>query len=242
MLSLSPNITSLIIDIGANTDPLLPRLEDTGRTLTLAFEPITYNAIKLAPGRLQVIHAAVSDRAGIATMTLYNAQDRMQSSSLSSSTTGLGSHGHQVVPTIPLAAVLDAVPPKVRIELLKTDTQGHDFASLAATPAASLRRAAFVKTEVWLGRQNYAGVRNDLCRDFLPLMRGHGYQLQAVVRLDGSRVTRRGREEAFCADLGQRHGSGRPGSWTDEADAYWQLESTSEPIPSVGWDFAPPTR
>jgi len=242
-LSLPAGISSVIIDIGANTDPLLPRPEDTGSTLTLAFEPITFDKIRPAPGRLQVIRAAVSDRAGNATMTLYNARDRMQSSSLSASTTGLSGHGRLVVRTIPLAAVLDAVPPRVRIELLKIDTQGHDFSTLEATPVLTLRdRAAYLKTEVWLGRQNYAGVRNDLCRDFLPYLRRVGYALQAVVRFDGSLVTRKGREDEYCRAQERREGLGKPGFWQDEADAYWQLEQTSEKAPTVGWDFGAPHR
>ena len=154
---------------------------------------------------------------------------------------GLDGHGHRMVRIIPLVAVLDAVPPSVRIELLKIDTQGHDFSTLEATPALALRgRAAYLKTEVWLGRQNYAGVRNDLCRDFLPYLRRVGYALQAVVRFDGSLVTRKGKEDEYCKAQKPRVGEGKPGSWQDEADAYWQLEQTSEATPTVGWDFGAP--
>ena len=91
---------------------------------------------------------------------------------------------------------------------------------------------------MWLGRQNYEGVRNDLCADFLPFMRAAGYALQAVVRFDGMLVTRHGREDDYCRTLKQQGRHGKPGSWLDEADAYWQLEQTREVPPSVGWGRA----
>ena len=53
-LSLPAAIRRVILDVGANTDPLLPPTDDAG-ALTLAFEPITFGAIAPAPGRLHVL-------------------------------------------------------------------------------------------------------------------------------------------------------------------------------------------
>ena len=242
-LSLPAAIRRVILDVGANTDPLLPPADDAG-ALTLAFEPITFGAIAPAPGRLHVLPVAVAGFSGLATMRLYNQRDRMQSSSLSASRTGLSKHGERVVPVLALASLLQAVPPNVTIELLKTDIQGHDFATLSSVDASTLRRAPFIRAEVWLGaRQNYVGVRNDLCRDFLPHLSALGYELLAVVRFDGVLVTRQGKSERYCARQEQRKGAGAgaAGSWTDEADSYWRLASSRHLTPPrVGWDFATP--
>ena len=67
---LPPWTEQVIIDVGANTDPILPALSDSA-TLTLAFEPVVHNEIRPSK-QLMVVPAAVASADGLRTMGLYH--------------------------------------------------------------------------------------------------------------------------------------------------------------------------
>ena len=231
---LPPWTEQVIIDVGANTDPILPALSDSA-TLTLAFEPVVHNEIRPSK-QLMVVPAAVASADGLRTMGLYH--HGMVSSSLSKVTmSDMPLVGTRAIAVLALGTVLRAVPPNVTIALLKTDIQGHDFEAISSVPRSLLRRAPYLKTEVFLhGHSSYNGVQNDFCNDFVPHLTRAGYQLAALVGLETRRATMRGnpQAEAFCSQNRARQ-QNLPGALAFEADAYWVLEGTAQPPPSAGW-------
>ena len=231
---LPSTVTSVIIDIGANTDPILPRRGDR-TTMTLAFEPIVHDQIE--PSRqLMVVPAAVAATDELRTMRLYHRG--MVSSSLSRISTDMPRVGTRAVPVLALRTVLHAIPYNVSIALMKTDIQGHDFEALSSVESSLLWRAPYLKTEVFLhGHSEYLGVRNDFCDDFVPHLTQRGYRLVALVGLETKRATIRGNDQAakFCAQYGDRQHKTLPGALAFEADAYWKLEGSRQPAPTVGW-------
>ena len=96
MLALPEGVHRVVVDIGANIDPILPSEAQRGSMLTLAFEPITFDRIRPRPGLLHVVPSAVAATDGVATMRMYN-KDNLQSSSLATHK-GFGSMGERVVP------------------------------------------------------------------------------------------------------------------------------------------------
>lgn len=86
----------------------------------------------------------------------------------------------ECMPVLSLERLLVAVPRGVNIPLLKTDTQGCDFAVIRGASWPAVRRFARVIAEVYPERGAYAlpeGVFNDLERDWIPRMRRMGYRL-----------------------------------------------------------------
>lgn len=172
-------------------------------------------------------------------MELYDTGHGMESSSLSRANDRAlhGQHrGTIAAAVVTLSEVLDSIPVNVTVALLKTDMQGKDYAALASAGTA-LRRAPYLKTEVYLGgRSAYAGVRNDLCADFLPHLHGLGYRLTALVGLETRRATLRSSAEAeqYCRRVHQGESSAAH-ALAFEADAYWTLQGTRLPSPPAGW-------
>lgn len=93
---------------------------------------------------------------------------------------GPGPAGMDYVPVLSLEALLSAVPPHVSIPLLKTDTQGFDFAVIKSASPKSLRRVKKIITETYLTgieRTRYQNVHNDLKKDWIPYMKEVGFEL-----------------------------------------------------------------
>ena len=82
-------VSSLILNIGSNSDPIVPRPKDDPCVIAIAFEPMVPHTIKPHPA-LHVVAAAVTGEdntttgGGLATMRFYN--DNGISSSLSTPT------------------------------------------------------------------------------------------------------------------------------------------------------------
>ena len=69
-------------------------------------------------------------------------------------------------PFFSLQDVLDSISPDFRIPYLKMDLQGFDFTAICSAGPA-LQRVERIMCEVWLGGYcSYAGVKNDLARDW----------------------------------------------------------------------------
>jgi hypothetical protein len=183
LLRFPPGVRNVILNIGANKQPLLPRREDGPCTMAIAFEPMVPDIIKPHP-RLQVIPAAITSSPGLGTMVYMN------NVGASSSLSPPGSKSHwnndperdgalKFVPILSLRNVLDSIPSDVKIDFLKTDMQGHDFAAISASgDALAQRQVPRVWTEVWYDDvSSYQGVHNDLCRDWIPFMESIGYEL-----------------------------------------------------------------
>jgi len=206
-LNLPPAIRRLHINVGPNTSPLVPPPGDPS-TGVLAVEAQLAIAARLRdsharryPDRFFVIPAALAGEGGVGfgSLSVYNKDG--QSSSLavtadtakfaaarSGGTSGAIGRGVEFVPVLTLPRLLAAVPPRVAIPLLKTDTQGFDFAVVAAADRATLRRVHTVVAEVYRRAGDYvlpAGVSNDLHADWVPHMRAMGYRLLNVTGLGG---------------------------------------------------------
>jgi hypothetical protein len=182
MLSSLTGVTRLYMNIGSNVDPVMA--PSAKGTATISFEPVVGCSIKPALG-LHVIHAAVSDENGFASIGVYNAGGL--SSSLAEPAPALSARldanpafrkPPKLVPMVAMTSVLGALPPPpLELWFLKTDMQGYDFKALGSA-GPRLRRASFLVTEVWVFSRDggsYAGVRNDYCRDWLPYMLGLGF-------------------------------------------------------------------
>lgn len=190
------------INIGPNLSPLLPP-EDKS-VVVLAIEANTAIANRLRedyqkryPNRFFVINVAVSGpplAGSIGKFTFYNSGG--QSSSLSKavinsswadtekfnpeSYVGPGAAGFDFVAVLSLQSILSAIPNNIVIDVLKTDTQGHDFAVIRSAVPAQLRRVRRIITETYLngmGKHRYKGVTNDLEKDWIPYMSSNGFFL-----------------------------------------------------------------
>ena len=185
-----PNRTRIVIDVGANKDPMIGR---NNQTATIAFEPVVHAQLLKAletprPGnpsgrlhllerRLHVVPAAISPSDAFATMVLNDHDAGGQTSSLSA----VASKGMHVsarttlrVPLLSLASVIELIPPRLMFWLLKTDMQGHDAPALKSLSPALLLRPCYIQAEVALhGVPSYAdGPGNDFCNDILPVFGG----------------------------------------------------------------------
>ena len=246
-----PNTTTnLIIDIGTNTDPQMP---GPGYAV-LGFEPVVHELIEKRHRHLHVARAAVSADDGVATMRVMGMQSRSRpsmSSSLSDGAAGAsgGWNGWAVprrrvqVAVLSLSRLLlELLPPRLTVWLLKTDMQGHDYGALASAPRAALRRAHYVQAEASLfGVPSFASPRgNDFCAQHVPLLQAAGFELHALRSswaykhvLHGPNAT----ADACRAGVGWLAANtstlriGRD----NEADGHWRRADTPLPRPPVSW-------
>lgn len=244
-------VTRLIIDVGANTDPIFP---PNNATATLALEPVVWEQIRKHP-RVVVVPAAVSATGGTASMAVLasrGGQAKAESSVLTfgANASALRAAGLRTlqVPLLPTTALLDAVPEAMDLWLFKTDAQGHDLALTAGAAPRALRRAHYVKNEVELepgGMASASGMQNasnDAC-DFASLMREHGFENLFLWSGRHSRpsLLARGADcranqipptaptiAQFCARRGSKHAPKPPRPW---GDVHWARNDTALPPP-----------
>lgn len=219
---------SVILNIGSNVDPIIPRPSDGPCAMAIAFEPIVPCQVPAHP-QLHVVAAAVGSSRGLATMTVMN--EVGVSSSLSKPATEAGWNGDpnrdgkkMVVPIFPFQDVLNSIPTNVGIDFIKTDMQGHDFAAVSGVgKSLAARGVPRLITEVYLDdTQTYEGVNNDLCRDWLPYMTSVGYELAYMNKFGSA-------EEAknFCKGMAKTNRTYKTG--LNEGDAFWRLTSVVSP-------------
>ena len=234
-------ISRIIIDIGANLDPIQSPGNDT---LVLAIEPVVHAGVRRRP-RLLVMPAAVSDSDGVAKMSVYLSRggaSRQEASFLSPALhiNGVSKTGSQLpVPLLSASRMFASIPKEMSVVLLKTDAQNHDFSIVRATGDA-LRRVRRIKNEVDLKAGvagGYVNQSNDICNDFMPYMSRRGFVLTCLItgRHSQQIVLARNPEhlEAFCSRrqrntgtrwantanvAGTNRSAGLPRWW---GDAYW---------------------
>jgi FkbM family methyltransferase len=235
-LDLPPFATSIVLNIGSNRDPILPKQSAGPCALTIAFEPIFPELIPHHP-QIFVVPAAVSDTASLATMYAYN--NHGASSSLSKPAqdsfwnSGKKNKGIKIVPVISMKDVLNSIPPNATIDFIQTDTQGYDFAIIRSSiQEIRQRNVKFLKTETWTDNTiTYKGVDNDLCQHWIPFMTEHGYELVGTVPHDRT-VNYMSHSDVMQSCQSQLHMTRQAG--LKEADALWKLSSLTEDIlPSV---------
>lgn len=226
----------VIINIGSNVDPILPRPIDGPCTTAIAFEPIAYTFIPPHPA-LRVVPAAVTggNRGAIAAMHTYNKKGL--SSSLSAASFSANWNRREtlrVVPTIPLKVVLESLQ-DYSIDLIMTDMQGHDFLAVSSVDLASFGVQRLI-TEVYMeDTVTYDGVRNDLCRDWLPEMTRQGYVYEGLsdaLYPPGKNYTHmQGDLAEACAPQLAHAPNPEPG--LSEQNAHWRLASITASTPST---------
>eukprot|EP00177_Eucheuma_denticulatum_P006536 GFKZ01011899.1.p1 GENE.GFKZ01011899.1~~GFKZ01011899.1.p1 ORF type:complete len:301 (-),score=28.54 GFKZ01011899.1:287-1189(-) len=208
LFTLPKGIKKIHLNIGANLTPLRPPKDDPS-TAVIVVEPNIGIAHYLREeyqkkryiNRFYVINCAIAGHplAGHFAMFHHYNKDAM-SSSLSKALQpggnlprfanrddfkptehyGPGPGGVDFVPVLSLESFLSAVPTDVKIEYLKTDTQGYDLNVIQSASRASLERVGKIMTETYLpgmARSRYEGVRNDLYRDWIPYMQQVGFAL-----------------------------------------------------------------
>ena len=141
-------------------------------------------AIPVRPN-LVVVAAAVAAYDGLGGMRRYN--EGGVSSSLHTAArrgewnanTTRGDGARVVVPVLALGKILESI--REDVFFLKTDMQGADFDAVSSVDRRLLRRVSFLATETWAeNARTYAGVANDLCRDWVPAMERAGFVLVHV--------------------------------------------------------------
>eukprot|EP00557_Chaetoceros_sp_GSL56_P009591 CAMPEP_0176495046 /NCGR_PEP_ID=MMETSP0200_2-20121128/10440_1 /TAXON_ID=947934 /ORGANISM="Chaetoceros sp., Strain GSL56" /LENGTH=445 /DNA_ID=CAMNT_0017892883 /DNA_START=95 /DNA_END=1433 /DNA_ORIENTATION=+ len=236
--------TPIILNIGSNLDPIVPRPKDDPCTvaMAMAFEPIEGHQIPPHPA-LHVIHAAVSYDSGWSAMNLYNKDGR--SSSLNQAS-HLASWSNQkrwnkdsskikIVPTISFRTILESLQ-EYDLQLIMTDMQGHDFKTVSSVGnllgKVGVRRLV---TEVYKDNiSTYKDSNNDLCMNWLPHMTSIGYVFEGLTKMMGDKETLldgyRNAEEVneTCAKSMKEHPVETVG--VSEYNAYWRLNSE----PTVG--------
>lgn len=237
------NISSLIVNIGANQNPIMPRTCDGPCAMSIAFEPIVPELIK--PHRqLRVIPAAVTgdDKGGIASMMIYN--ERGMSSSLSQASqkpwgeTQNANATEKFVPTIAMRTVLQSIPVSKAIDLLMTDMQGHDFVAVSSASDLLTARVKRLRTEVYYDDfVSYDNVHNDFCRDWLPFMTKLGYTYEGPPKVKKSQQIQFNatNAETVCAHLNEKNGQRRQYKvGIREMDALWRLSTLDPHLPLGG--------
>ena len=179
--------THIIMNIGSNLDPIIPRPSDDPCTVSIAFEPIVSHLIPKHPA-LHVIPAAVTgDSNGWSAMNIYNKDGRSSSLSKASYKDSWNKHSEvKLVPTISFQQVLESLK-GYEIDLILTDMQGHDFAAVSSV--GNLLAEVGVKrivTEVYKDKVfTYEGAQNDLCENWLPHMTKVGYVFEGLTKMSG---------------------------------------------------------
>lgn len=234
MLDLPPGTKTVILNIGSNLDPIVPRKTDGPCTSAIAFEPIVSCQIPKTHPRLQVVPAAIGATHGLATMTVMN--ESGQSSSLSKAATSSfwnnnpdrGDGQMKIVPVLPLRDVIQSIPSNVDIDFILTDMQGYDFMAIqSAGDFLAQRNVKRLKTEVYMDDTvTYVGVHNDFCRDWLPYMLSIGYEL---VHLSGSGYANKEQALESCSVTDGKKEEEKVQRLSvaglKEADALWRLSS-----------------
>ena len=177
-------ISRIIIDIGANLDPIQSPGNDT---LVLAIGPVVHAGIRRHP-RLLVVPAAVCRRRSRTATEWRTCQCTRR---------GVGPHGrrpppcHRLwilngvsktgsqlpVPLLSASRMFASILKEMSVVLLKTDMQNHDFSIVRATGNA-LRRARRIKNEVDPKAGvagGYVNQSNGICNDFMSYMSRRGF-------------------------------------------------------------------
>jgi hypothetical protein len=226
------NGTPIILNIGSNVDPIVPRSTDDPCTVALAFEPVVSHLIPPHPA-LHVIPAAVTGEGGWASMFMYNTKG--VSSSLSKpkekAVWNKGGGTVKIVPTISFQTILESLR-HYKIDLIMTDMQGHDFAAVSSV--GGLLKGLGVKrlvTEVYKDNiATYQGVKNDLCQDWLPHMTSIGYIFEGLteMRVNEEKILEgfRSAEEIqiSCKKTLEGRNVEAPKAEFFEYNAFWRLE------------------
>jgi hypothetical protein len=235
--NLGKNVSSLILDIGSNNNPIMPRQKDGPCALSIAFEPIVPQDIPPHP-QLRVFPLAVagnSSTVGLDAMIVYNkgASSSFSKVRYKSRWNQRENDGrNQVVSVVSIAFILHAVG-HYPIALLMTDLQGHDFAAIQSAGHLLVEKGVKrIVTEVFFDDETaYEGVHNDFCRDWLPYMKSIGYVYE------GSRPYvkfRKEHAETKCKSFNEANGPER--QWRKGQnkgfDAFWRLSK----VPSMGKD------
>lgn len=202
-ISFHPSIERVVINIGTNTSPLKPQ-HFPQNVVIIAVEAnvaianlLRESYQKQYPNRFFVINSAVSDTSTgeiLRPFHFYNSNGMSSSLSVSMngkswanrtrfapiSPFGPGQAGFDIVPVISLNTILEVIPSKLRIILLKTDTQGHDLSIIKSAERNQVRRIERMVTETHLSRGNfyYKNTKNDLVKDWIPHMKSVGFKLE----------------------------------------------------------------
>lgn len=238
--NLPPSTSMVVLNIGSNIDPILPRVENGPCAHAIAFEPMVPDQIPSHP-QLTVIPAAVSNISGSATMHMYNvhgvSSSIYQADEKFGWARGQNAGGSRNVPLVSLQQVIAAVPLHIPIRLVMTDIQGHDFTAVSsAITTITSRQIPYLRTEVSLdGTFSYPGAKNDLCRDWIPFMEQHGYVFEGFFpprTKDGWTTV----EEILNSCQQQRLERPDPRAALKELDALWRLPSA--PVnPEVAYQY-----
>jgi Methyltransferase FkbM domain len=241
-LDLPPGTTKVILNIGSNIDPILPRIADGPCAISIAFEPLVYSLIDYHPQLYVIPSAVTSDTTGVSTM--YDYGRKSVSSSLlkairpakwNGGLTGEKGGGRpRLVPILRLVDILDAIPSHLPISFLMTDVQGHDF-ELIQSAIQTIRRRGVraLQTEVFLDQMvTFQNATNDLCLHWMPLMTEHGYILESLFP---PRENYASHQEAVrtCQNQLQDFYANRGGKFVErmkEWDARWRLASIEAPL------------
>lgn len=168
-----PGTKSITLDIGTNSNPILPLKSAGPCSKVLAFEPIVPETIPKHP-QLVVIPAAVSNENSLSTMNVYNVGGVSSSLGKVNKDAAWNSNENRgepkVVPVLTMLDVLTAIPQDITIDMIDTDMQGFDFTAISsAMEEIKARGVKYLKTEVYMNNINYGyqGAKNDLCEEWM---------------------------------------------------------------------------
>lgn len=84
---------------------------------------------------------------------------------------GEGNNGKlAIVPVITLSSLLRSIPTSAKTSLLLPDMQGFDFTAVKEGADVLKERVTHIVTKKWKDDTHTYNARNDLCRDWMPLM------------------------------------------------------------------------
>ncbi|KAL7531440.1 hypothetical protein ACHAWF_003768 [Thalassiosira exigua] len=241
-IDIPPSAKEIVINVGSNLDPIMPSRRMGPCARAIAVEPIVACHIPKHP-QLHVLPAAMSSDPGVTTMRTYNV-DALSSSLVKPAKEGWwnnkvkerGDGTVQLVPVVTLSSLLNAIPERTRISLIKTDMQGFDFVAIKEAAHVLQRRVTHLFTEVWFDDKYSYHAENDLCRDWLPFMTKLGY---SVAKIDDSYEVWKGASDREvrirCAEQLRKNPT-RPAveeaAGLKEADVYWvRNDKVEEPFP-----------
>eukprot|EP00545_Synedropsis_sp_CCMP1620_P013667 CAMPEP_0119014274 /NCGR_PEP_ID=MMETSP1176-20130426/9450_1 /TAXON_ID=265551 /ORGANISM="Synedropsis recta cf, Strain CCMP1620" /LENGTH=334 /DNA_ID=CAMNT_0006967429 /DNA_START=56 /DNA_END=1060 /DNA_ORIENTATION=+ len=235
-IDLPVKTTSVIINIGSNVDPILPKQSDGPCSMAIAFEPLVYSKIDQSHQQLLVVPAAVSSESGLTSMFDYG--ENSVSASLSrvsrNSYWNTGGGARLIAPVVSLVDVIQSIRKRYPIKHIMTDIQGHDFETIrSAIHLIRERNVTTLRTEVSLEQaRSYVDSENDLCAHWLPFMSANGYTLES---LDPPREGFGSHDEAVesCSYQIKRLQKERKNKFSDkmkEADALWRLAGVTKPL------------
>lgn len=239
VLDLPPSAKEIVLNIGSNKDPVLPRESSGPCAVTIAFEPVIPELIPEHP-QVMVVPAAVSDSSSLATMYKYNRNG--VSSSLSKAAedsfwnTGNKNMGVKIVPVVSMTDVLQSIPSHVTIDFIQTDAQGFDFSIIqAGIEEIRARGIKFLKTETYTDNViTYQGVENDLCLHWIPFMTANGYSLIGTTHNYNQGFEPVDKILEACA---RQDKSANPTAGLKEADALWKLSSVTDVVDNSRFEY-----